>query len=121
MIELDILKKFSTDISSAVLSLRPNAQFLVRGNCYEGIEWLEKPVWEGGQKKPTKEEVDAEIIRLQREWDNTEYQRLRAAEYPPMADYLDGIVKNDQEQIQTYIDACLAVKAKYPKPEITEE
>jgi len=34
-----------------------------------------------------------------------------------MADYLDGIVKNDQEQIQTYIDACLAVKAKYPKPE----
>ena len=121
MIDLDILKHCSTNISSAVLSLRPNAQFLVRGDCYEGIEWLEKPVWEGGQKKPTKEEVDAEIIRLQQEWDNTEYQRLRAAEYPPMADYLDGIAKNDQEQIQTYINACLAVKAKYPKPEMTEE
>jgi hypothetical protein len=120
MIDLNILKKFSTNISSAVLSLRPNAQFLVRGDCYEGIEWLEKPVWEGGQKKPTKEEVDAEIIRLQQEWDNTEYQRLRATEYPPMADYLDGIVKNDQEQIQTYINACLAVKAKYPKPEGVE-
>lgn len=47
----------------------------------------------------------------------TEYQRLRAAEYPPMADYLDGIVKGDQAQVQAYIDACLAVKAKYPKPE----
>jgi len=46
----------------------------------------------------------------------TKYQRDRAAEYPPMADYLDGIVKGDQAQIQTYIDACLAVKAKYPKP-----
>ena len=46
----------------------------------------------------------------------TEYQRQRAAEYPPMTDYLDGIVKGDTAQVQTYIDACLAVKAKYPKP-----
>lgn len=46
----------------------------------------------------------------------TAYQRQRAAEYPPMADYLDGIVKGDQAQVQAYIDACLAVKAKYPKP-----
>lgn len=46
----------------------------------------------------------------------TEYQRLRAAEYPPMADYIDGIVKGDAAQVQAYIDACLAVKLKYPKP-----
>jgi hypothetical protein len=46
----------------------------------------------------------------------TQYQRQRAAEYPPMADYIDGIVKDDQAQVQAYIDACLAVKAKYPKP-----
>jgi hypothetical protein len=51
------------------------------------------------------------------EFVKTKYQRDRAAEYPPMADYLDGIVKGDQAQVQTYIDACLAVKAKYPKPE----
>ena len=43
------------------------------------------------------------------------YAELRAAEYPPMADYLDGVVKGDQDQIDTYIAACLAVKAKYPK------
>lgn len=43
------------------------------------------------------------------------YADKRVAEYPPMADYLDGIVKGDQAQVQTYIDACLAVKAKYPK------
>lgn len=40
----------------------------------------------------------------------------RANEYPPISDYLDGIVKGDQAQVQAYIDACLAVKAKYPKP-----
>ncbi len=45
------------------------------------------------------------------------YAELRAAEYPPMSDYLDGIVKGDQAQVQAYVDACLAVKQKYPKPE----
>jgi hypothetical protein len=50
----------------------------------------------------------AELARLK-------YQRDRAAEYPPITDYLDGIVKGDQAQVQAYIDACLAVKAKYPK------
>lgn len=46
----------------------------------------------------------------------TAYKAQRAAEYPPMTDYIDGIVKGDTNQVQTYIDACLAVKAKYPKP-----
>jgi len=53
---------------------------------------------------------------MQIELAKTQYQRDRAIEYPPMADYLDGIVKGDQAQVQAYIDACLAVKAKYPKP-----
>ena len=47
------------------------------------------------------------------------YKAQRAAEYPPVADYLDGIVKSDQAQVQAYVDACLAVKAKYPKPSAT--
>ena len=42
-------------------------------------------------------------------------QDLRAKAYPPMADYLDGIVKNDTAQIETYRSACLAVKQAYPK------
>lgn len=43
------------------------------------------------------------------------YAQKRAVKYPPVADYLDGIVKNDSEQIAKYIADCLAVKAKYPK------
>ena len=43
------------------------------------------------------------------------YAELRAAEYPPYADYLDGVVKGDQAQIDKYIADCQAVKAKYPK------
>lgn len=44
------------------------------------------------------------------------YDQLRAAAYPPMQDYMDGIVKNDINQVDKYIDDCLAVKALYPKP-----
>ena len=43
------------------------------------------------------------------------YKVKRVAEYPPYTDYLDGIVKGDNAQVQAYIDACLAVKNKYPK------
>ena len=45
------------------------------------------------------------------------YIAKRQAEYPPIIDYLDGVVKGDQAQIDAYIAACLAVKAKYPKSE----
>jgi hypothetical protein len=43
------------------------------------------------------------------------YAQKRAAEYPPMTDYLDGVVKSNQVQIDKYIADCQAVKAKYPK------
>jgi hypothetical protein len=43
------------------------------------------------------------------------YIAKRQAEYPPMTDYLDGIAKGDQAQINKYIADCQAVKAKYPK------
>lgn len=46
---------------------------------------------------------------------NATYQVKRANEYPDFKLYLDGIVKGDAAQVQEYIDACLAVKAKYPK------
>ena len=108
------------DITKALQSLKPGATWSLNGNTYDGLQWLEKPVYEGGQKKPTKAEVEAEVARLQKEWEDTEYQRLRAKEYPDVKEYLDGLVKGDTEQMQAYIDACLAVKAKYPKPEVNE-
>jgi hypothetical protein len=47
--------------------------------------------------------------------DANAYIAKRASEYPPITDYLDGVVKGDQAQIDKYIADCLAVKAKYPK------
>jgi hypothetical protein len=98
-------------IPDALQSLTPGAQWTLSGDSYEGLDWLDTE-----QARPTEEECQAEVERLQAAYDALEYQRLRAPEYPPITDYLDGIVKNDQEQIDTYIEACLAVKTKYPKP-----
>jgi hypothetical protein len=47
--------------------------------------------------------------------DTHAYIAKRQAEYPPMTDYLDGVVKGDQAQNAKYIADCQAVKAKYPK------
>ena len=43
------------------------------------------------------------------------YADKRKNEYPPIEDYIDGVVKGDQTQINEYIQKCLEVKAKYPK------
>lgn len=55
------------------------------------------------------------------------YQELRAAAYPDIREYLDAQVKinsgnetlvaEGQSQLEDYYQACLAVKAQYPKPE----
>ena len=43
------------------------------------------------------------------------YIAKRQAEYPPMTDWIDGMVKGDQAQINKYIADCQAVKSRYPK------
>ena len=58
--------------------------------------------------------VDGELQDLNPEV--VPYDVQRKSEYPPIEDYLDGIVKGDQTQVDQYIADCLAVKAKYPKP-----
>jgi hypothetical protein len=104
------------NISEALISLKPGAQWSLNGDKYDGLIWNEPPVWEGGQKKPTKAEVEAEVARLQAEYDAKEYQRQRKPEYPSITDQLDalfhaGVFPPEMaEQIQ-------AIKDKYPKPE----
>ena len=43
------------------------------------------------------------------------WNEKRKISYPPFIEYIDGVVKGDQAQIDKYIADCLAVKAKYPK------
>jgi hypothetical protein len=75
-------------------------------------KWTQQ--WSIAEKYTTEERAAKEAEKAK--FEAIKYRYQRAAEYPPMADYIDGIVKGDQAQVQAYIDACLAVKAKYPKP-----
>jgi len=60
-------------------------------------------------------QVEIDLTAVNAWVDPNAYKAKRAAEYPPMTDYLDGVVKGNQAQIDAYIAACLAVKTKYPK------
>jgi tRNA A37 N6-isopentenylltransferase MiaA len=98
------------DYTHAINSLRPGATWSIIGDEYSSIHWMDLQ-----QDKPTESEIQAEVARLQAEYDSRQYQRQRALEYPPITDYLDGVVKGDQAQIDKYIADCQAVKAKYPR------
>ena len=64
-------------------------------------------------KDGNKVEINLALVNA---WQDPDaYKYARAREYPNMVDYIDGVVKGDQAQIDKYIADCLAVKAKYPK------
>lgn len=46
-----------------------------------------------------------------------DYVRQRITAYPELGKFVDAWVKNDEAALEEYRQECLAVKAKYPKPE----
>jgi hypothetical protein len=90
--------------TDAIFSLRPGAKWTLRG---EELEWIDTI-----QTKPTEQELQAEIIRLQAQYEANEYQRNRAAEYPSIADQLDTLYHSGLDAWKAEIKT---VKDKYPK------
>ena len=96
--------------TDAIFSLKPNAQWILRG---EDLEWRDTV-----QTKPTEEELQVEIVRLQAIYDANEYQRFRASKYPPLTDLADALYhqsKGDETKLTAYLAKCETVKQKYPK------
>jgi hypothetical protein len=91
----------------ALLSLRPKAQWTLRGNDLEWVDTI--------QTEPTESEINAEIARLQAEYDAKQYQRDRAAEYPSIQEQMDMQYWDAINGTTTWQDAINAVKTKYPK------
>ncbi len=87
------------DIHNAILILNPTVTVIRGETAYDA---------DGNEVAYDKAAVQAYV-------DANEYKSKRASEYPNITDYLDGVVKGDQVQIDKYIADCLAVKAKYPK------
>jgi rhodanese-related sulfurtransferase len=92
----------------AIHNLRPQAVWTIHGEHeYKNLVWLDQ-----NQTKPTEEELSVEVARLQAEYNEKEYQRQRAAEYPSFADQFDLLYHGGYDAWKAAIDA---VKVKYPK------
>jgi hypothetical protein len=96
-------------LEKAILKINPQAQFTINADDINQITWI------NGTTPIPANQILAKQQELIAEYNSNQYQRDRAKEYPDFKDYLDGIVKGDQAQIDKYIADCLAVKAKYPK------
>ena len=66
-----------------------------------------------GQTPPSKAEIDAEVKRLQAEYDANQYQRDR--QYPSIGDQLDMQYHDQIDGTTTWKDAIAKVKADNPK------
>jgi hypothetical protein len=102
-------------IVEALHSLKPEATWSLNGDTYSGLIWLDET-----QTKPTLEEVTQEVVRLQAEYNKTEYQRQRSSEYPDLKEFVDAYYwaqNGDNTKMNAYIVKCSAVKDKYSKPE----
>jgi hypothetical protein len=97
------------DIAKAIKAINNSAEFTVNAEDINQITWLNGTTPIDNQTILNKQQ---ELIA---EYQANEYKRQRANEYPDFKEYLDGIVKGDDAQIQKYINDCLEVKAKYPK------
>jgi hypothetical protein len=112
-----------TDIISAIKALDANAQVVVNGEPSNQTEYEANVKYISGADengsaiyKDTQDftwsQVSAKKAELQTAYDNNEYQRKRADEYPSIADQLDDIYHNGVDGWKTTIKAT---KDKYPK------
>jgi hypothetical protein len=98
---------------TALLSLKPGAQWSWSGTEYAGLNWYDTE-----QTKPTAEEINAEIERLKAVELANYYQQLRVQEYPPLSEFADAMYwqsQGDDTKMTAYLTACADVKTRYPK------
>ena len=114
-----------TDIASAIKALKDDAEFVVTGEPSNEAEYKANVKYVTGADSNgtaifgdqlfTWSQVSAKKAELQTEYDNNQYQRDRAAEYPSWQDQLDDIFHNGIDGWKTTIQA---VKDKYPKEQV---
>ena len=70
--------------------------------------------YDDGQTPPSEAEIDAELVRLQTEYDN-DYARKRQEEYPTIEECVHAILDNDNNELDTLQAKRAEIKLKYPK------
>jgi hypothetical protein len=97
-----------TFIVKAIQSLRPNAEFVLRGNV---LEWLDQ-----NQTKPTQEEIAAEASRLEAAEPLCIAQQSRAAAYQQEADPLFFKYQRGEVTKEEWESKIEEIRQRFPYP-----
>ena len=98
----------------ALKNLRPGCSYSCTGT--NGPDWTVE--WHSGnsEAEPSRSEIQAEIDRLQAEYDNNLYQRKRKKEFPTIGDQLDLLYWDKKNGTNKWVEAVDKVKSDNPKP-----
>jgi hypothetical protein len=96
-------------ISDAIKKINPNAEYVVRANDINTIEW------HNGTTPIAKELILAKVAELQAEYEANQYQRDRAKSYPTIQEQLDMQYWDSVNGTTTWQDKINEIKIKYPK------
>jgi len=96
-------------IHNAIKKINSNAEFIIRGEIIDGIEWSDTttPI--------PKADIEAKMVELQAEYDANQYQRDRATAYPSIQEQLDLQYWDNVNGTTNWEDAISKVKADNPK------
>ena len=90
----------------AIRSLEPTASFSEKDGV---VTWIDKSV-----NQPSDAEIQAEITKLQAEWDSKDYARKRKAEYDQLNQY-EMMFDDKRDGTTTWVDKINEIKSRYPK------
>lgn len=97
------------------LGFNPKVDFVLRDDG-QGV-YIEQ--WKSALPQPTEIEIEAAYAEWKAEWNSTQYQRDRAAEYPSIEELVvalwEGVVEERMAAVTQLETLRQAVKAKYPK------
>ena len=99
---MELFKK----IEQAIKLINPNAHYIIREND------LDKITWDDDTTPISKSDIETKMAEVQTAYDNNEYQRNRATDYPSVKDQLDKIY---HEGIDEWKKLIKVTKDKYPK------
>jgi len=92
--------------TDALHSLTPNAEWTIRG---DDLEWLDAV-----QTEPTQAEIQAEVTRLQAEYDSLAYARSRKQEYDKLNQW-EMQFDDQRDGTTTWVDSINEIKVRFPK------
>ena len=103
--------------ADAIKSLKPLTEWKLKNDTV--LIWYDEV-----QTQPTEAEIDAEVIRLQAEYDALAYARARDISYPNLKEFAEAYTEKeiggDSTKWDAYVVKYNKVRSDNPKPQETE-